>query len=299
MDMTDLTLLVMAAGHGARYGSLKQIEALGPTGETLVDYSIFDASQFEFKKAVFVIRRDILGEFRTAVGKRIEERLEVHYVFQDEALSAAFPSVPKRKKPWGTAHAVLSAMEVIQEPFAVINADDYYGRDSFRLIGGHLRSANNDAALVGFRLRNTLSEFGSVKRGICTVSNDMLQNVMEVTIQADGQVVEYVDVDGVNRHLTGNELVSMNLWGFYPTIFKNLYEKWTEFAHDYGRSETAEFYISSAINDMIDEGTINCRVLHTPSDWFGVTHREDHAVATDRIQELISQGVYPQRLWRL
>jgi dTDP-glucose pyrophosphorylase len=296
--MADLTLLVMAAGSGTRYGGLKQVESLGPAGETIVDYSIFDALRFGFQKVVFVIRRDIEEIFRDAVGRRIEERLEVRYVFQDEVVPAAPVAVLDRKKPWGTAHAILSAVDVIHEPFAVINADDYYGRDSFRVLGEHLGSESQDAALVGFRLRNTLSEFGPVRRGLCTVSHGTLQSVTELEqIEPAGRAVKYVSADGVHHQLTGDEIVSMNMWGFYPAILADFSDQWADFVRDYGQSELAEFYIPSVITDLIGAGKASCRVLQTPSSWFGVTYREDRPAAMDRIQDLIKQGAYPEKLW--
>ncbi|MGD0376766.1 MAG: sugar phosphate nucleotidyltransferase [Streptosporangiaceae bacterium] len=296
--MTDLALLVMAAGSGERYGGLKQIEPLGPSGETILDYSIFDALQTGFRKVIFVIRRDIEEVFRAAVGKRIEERLEVHYVFQGEVMPTGSPAVIYRKKPWGTAHAILSAVDVVNEPFGVINADDHYGRESFRVLSDHFRSGSEDAALVGFCLRNTLSDFGPVKRGLCAISHGTLQSVTELAqIEPDGEAVRYVGADGVSRHLTGDEIVSMNMWGFHPAIFPNLHSKWLDFVRDCGQSEIDEFYIPSVITDLIAEGKGSCRVLKTPSSWFGVTYRDDRSVAVDCIRDLILRGFYPERLW--
>lgn len=296
--MTDLALLVMAAGSGTRYGGLKQIEPLGPSGETIVDYSIFDALRAGFRKVVFVIRRDFEEIFRSSVGKRIEEMLEVHYVFQDEVVPTTSSAVMDRKKPWGTAHAILSAADVVHEPFTVINADDHYGAESFRVLSDYFRSGSEDAALVGFRLRNTLSEFGPVKRGLCAVSDGTLLSVTELEqIEPDGQAVKYTGSDGVHRRLTGDEIVSMNMWAFHPAIFEDLYDKWLDFVRDFGHSETAEFYISSVITDLIREGKSSCRVLQTPSSWFGMTYPKDRSVAADRIRDLILQGVYPESLW--
>ncbi len=297
--MNDLTLLVMAAGSGSRYGGLKQIEPLGPAGETIVDYSIFDALRYGFHtKVVFVIRRDIEDAFREAVAMRIEKRAEVHYVFQEEAAPAGPEVDTKRSKPWGTAHAVLCAAEVIHEPFAVINADDYYGRESFQVLTEHLRSNREDAALVGFRLRNTLSEFGPVKRGLCVISDGRLQTVTELgELQDDGEGISYVDPDGLHGHLTGDEIVSMNFWGFQPAIFPALRRKWLEFAREHGDSESAEFYIPSLVTDLIAAGEGSCRVLRTSSRWFGVTYREDRPNAIMLLRDLISRGEYPEPLW--
>jgi dTDP-glucose pyrophosphorylase len=289
----------MAAGGGTRYGGLKQIEPLGPAEETIVDYSIFDALRAGFRKVVFIIRHDIESAFRAAVGRRIEQKTEVCYVFQDDAGRPEPTNLLDREKPWGTAHAILAAADVVHESFAVVNADDYYGPDSFRILGDHLHSASMDAALVGFILRNTLSDFGGVKRGLCQVLTDgILQNVTELEhIERDGQAAKYTDPNGVVHHLSGDELVSMNMWGFSPTIFDDLRVRWIEFVRNNGTSESAEFYIPSAITDLIQQGRVTCRVLQTSSSWFGMTYREDRSIVATRIRELVSRGVYAQKLW--
>jgi Nucleotidyl transferase len=295
--VSKLTLLVMAAGSGTRYGTLKQIEEFGPSGEALVDYSIFDAARAGFHKVVFVIRRDIEESFRATVGRRIETRLDVEYVFQGEAEASIPVTGINRKKPWGTAHAVLSAIEVVHEPFAVINADDFYGRESFSAISEHLQSGDCRPALVGFALRNALSPYGSVMRGLCVVEKDTLQGVAEVDINTDGDQIYYVDSAGIRRRLTGSETVSMNMWGFYPEILLDFRDEWIAFSRTYGQSEGAEFYIPSVISNLISQAKVSCRVLQTPNSWFGVTYPSDRPVALTAIRELIAEGVYPERLW--
>jgi dTDP-glucose pyrophosphorylase len=287
----------MAAGNGARYGGLKQVEGIGPAGETIVDYSIFDALRLGFQRVVFVLRRDIEGVFRDAVGRRIEQHADVRYAFQDEFLPPT-PPVVARRKPWGTGHAVLSAASHIDVPFAVVNADDYYGYDSFRVLSDFLCSADADAALVGFPLVNTLSEFGPVKRGLCVTANGTLRDVTELeNIKPDGDAATYTDSEGVQRSLTGKETVSMNMWGFQPEIFDYIHKAWDDFALANGESPTAEFYIPNVINSYVHEGEGTCRILSTSSKWFGVTYRDDLTAAVGRIQELVKEGLYPESLW--
>jgi NDP-sugar pyrophosphorylase family protein len=294
----DLTLLVMAAGKGSRYGGLKQVEPLGPGGETIVDYSVFDALRVGFHRIVFVIRRDIEQVFRDAVGRRVEDNAEVHYVFQDEALPGPFPESSTRKKPWGTAHAVLSAADVLKEPFAVINADDHYGHGSFEVLSEHLQLQSEDAVLVGFYLRNTLSDFGPVKRGLCRVHEGALQSVTELgQIETEGQRVKYASPEGTRGYLNGDETVSMNMWGFHPAVLDGFYDKWEDFIRVSGHSQDAEFLIPQVVTDLIHDGRVACRVPQSPSHWFGMTYREDRPKAVDRIRDLIAQGSYPEKLW--
>jgi hypothetical protein len=295
--VTKLTLLIMAAGSGTRYGRLKQIDAVGPNGATIADYSVFDALQAGFEKVVFVIRRDIEEPFRATLGRRIEKQADVSYVFQGEDVPAVQAPLADRKKPWGTAHAVLSARDAVDEPFVVINADDFYGRDSYYVLGKHLQSQDSEAALIGFRLRNTLSEFGPVKRGLCVVDDDELQSVSEVEIERDSDGIRYADPAGGKHSLTGDEIVSMNMWGFQPAVFDVFHQSWIKFARDCGQSDVAELYIPSVVTDLISGDGGSCRVLETPSRWFGVTYAADRAVVSERITELISQGAYPDNLW--
>jgi len=298
--MTKPTLLVLAAGMGSRYGGLKQIDPVGPAGETIIDYSIFDAMRAGFSKLVFVIRHDIESAFRKAIGERFEKRLPVEYVFQElNKLPAGFSVPPNRTKPWGTGQAILMAANVIKEPFAAINADDFYGAASFRVLAQHLQSGSPDYAMVGFTLRNTLSEFGSVARGACQVSPDgYLQGVRELTkIERDGTAAKYTDAAGTVHRLTGDEPVSMNMWGFTTGLFPHLHEQLTEFLKRQGQEEKSEFYIPLVVNDLVSAHKERCKVLRTSDAWFGVTYREDRPFVVEGIRKLIERGDYPQKLW--
>ena len=281
-----LTLLVLAAGIGSRYGGLKQIDPVGPHGETIIDYSIFDARRAGFDKFVFVIRRDIEKLFRETIGYRFERRIAVEYVFQD------LP--PQRQKPWGTGQAILIARETIHEPFAAINADDFYGRDSFRLLGDHLRAGSPDFAMVGFTLRGTLSAFGSVARGVCACDpHSYLRSIAELTkIERDG-----TGARAEGRTLSGDEIVSMNMWGFTPGIFAQLERLFADFLKEHGKQEKAEFFIPTAVNELIRHNGARVKVLPTSDSWFGVTYREDCPHVMDSIRQLIARGNYPEELW--
>jgi len=297
----DKTLLVLAAGMGSRYGGLKQIDPIGPGGETLMDYSVFDALRAGFNKLVFVIRRDIERPFKETIGRRFEERVAVDYVFQElDRLPTGFAPPPQRRKPWGTAHAILVAAEAVREPFAVINADDFYGADSFRLLSAHLQSDAEDYAMVGFVLRNTLSEFGSVARGVCQVAPEgFLQDIVEITrIEREGRGAKYIDENGTSHRLDGEEIVSLNMWGFSPQIFHQLETEFAAFLQRHGAEERAEFFISSVVGHLVSSGKAKVRVLRTPDSWFGITYREDRLLVVDGIRRLVEQGKYPERLWK-
>lgn len=298
--MSKPTLLVLAAGMGSRYGGLKQIDPVGPGGETIIDYSIFDAVRAGFSKLVFVIRHDIESAFREAIGARFEKRLPVEYVFQElDKLPPGFSVPPNRKKPWGTGQAILMAADVIREPFAAINADDFYGANSFQVLAAHLSSGSPDYAMVGFILRNTLSEFGSVARGACRVGpGDYLQGVTELTkIERDGDRAKYTDASGALHHLTGDEPVSMNMWGFTPTLFGHLQQQLIAFLKRSGSDEKAELYIPSVVNELVSARKERCKVLRTRDSWLGVTYREDRPFVIEGIRALIGRGGYPEGLW--
>jgi NDP-sugar pyrophosphorylase family protein len=280
-----LTLLVLAAGVGSRYGGLKQIDPVGPNGETIIDYSIYDARRTGFDKLVFVIRRDIETPFKEIIGSRFEKRMPVEYVFQDVP--------PQRQKPWGTGQAIITARGVVHEPFAAINADDFYGRNSFHLLAEHLRDGGEDFAMVGFRLRNTLSEFGSVARGVCECDADgYLSSVTELTKveRADGGAV------AEGRRLSGDEVVSMNMWGFTPAIFAHLEHLFADFLKASGQQQKSEFYIPTAVNELVSSRQARVKVLRTSDSWFGVTYREDRPRVVESIHQLISRGDYPETL---
>ncbi len=290
----------MAAGMGSRYGGLKQIDPVGPHGETIIDYSIYDALRAGFGRLVFVIRQEIETQFKETIGARFEKRVPVEYVFQElTKLPQGFVAPPGRTKPWGTTHAILMAAEVVREPFAVINADDFYGAESYRLLAQHLASHNPDYALVGFILRNTLSDFGSVARGVCQVeAANYLQTVVELTkLERDGLGAIDTGVAGHITRLTGEEPVSMNVWGFTPTVFAQLRRHFHEFLELHSLDMKSECYIPSTVNELVRSRQARVKVLRTNDSWFGVTYREDRPRVVESIRQLITRGNYPERLW--
>lgn len=298
--MSKPTLLVMAAGMGSRYGGLKQIDPVGPNGETIIDYSIYDALRAGFGKLVFVIRRDIATQFKEIIGARFEQRIAVEYVFQElDKLPPGFTVPNGRTKPWGTTHAILMAADAIREPFAAINADDFYGAQSFRLLARQLSSGSPDYAMVGFTLSNTLSDFGSVARGLCQVDDHgLLQTVTELTkIERDGHGAKNTDSSGKVVRLTGREPVSMNMWGFTPALFPQLQSYFKSFLERNSQDLKAECYIPSAVNHLITAGQARVKVLCTDDAWFGVTYREDRPQVVENIRRLIDRGDYPRQFW--
>ena len=298
--MTKPTLLVLAAGMGSRYGGLKQIDPVGPADETIIDYSIYDAMRAGFGKLVFVIRKDIEQQFKEIVGARFEKRIAVEYVFQELDKLPPGCSLPAgRTKPWGTTHAILMAADTIGEPFAAINADDFYGAEAYRLLAQHLTSGTTDYAMVGFILRNTLSKFGSVARGVCRVDeNNHLKSVVEMMkIEPDGGGAKNTDAAGQITKLTGEEAVSMNFWGFTPALFPQLKTQFEAFLKKSGNELKSECYIPSTVNDLVLAGQAKVKVLRTNDSWFGVTYREDRPQVVESIRQLIAQGKYPEKLW--
>ena len=302
--MPKLTLLVLAAGMGSRYGGLKQLDPMGPSGETLLDYSVFDALRAGFERIVFIIRRDIEAEFREKIGARYKGNVAVDYVFQQLDLLPNGFSVPAdRKKPWGTAHAVWCAREAVTEPFAAINADDYYGRETYEVIGRFLKSAAPESqrfAMAGYRLDHTLSEHGSVARGVCEVdANGQLITISECTgIERVGSEILQKEADGSVRKFRGDEPVSMNFWGLTPAIFPLIEGRLVAFLSTNSSDPKAECYIPVAIGEMIALGQATLNVLPTDAEWFGVTYREDKPQVMQALKRLHSEGVYPTPLWK-
>lgn len=300
------TLLIMAAGMGSRYGGLKQIDSVGPHGETILEYSIYDAARAGFGKVVFIIRDYFSEVFREKVGSKFEENLEVAYVRQELDCCMEGFVVPKnREKPWGTGHAVLVARETMEGPFAVINADDYYGANSFKIIADYFSAHDSlrnrdDYSMVGYTLRNTLSEHGYVARGVCSHDAQMFLNqiVERTKIEKDGKAARFIEKEGQAFPLTGDEIVSMNLWGFYPSIFALLQSQFKDFLEWRGQDPKTEFFISDEVGTMISSRQARVKVLPTPDSWFGVTYREDKEIAVAAIQKLIQAGIYPEKLWR-
>lgn len=300
------TLLLLAAGMGSRYGGLKQLDGLGPNGETIMDYSIYDAIQAGFGKIVFVIRKDFEDQFREKVLSKYEGHIPAELVFQGlDSLPEGY-SVPEgRSKPWGTNHAVMMAKDVINEPFCVINCDDFYNRDSFKVIGKFLadlpEGSKNRYAMVGFRVGNTLSDNGTVARGICSKDKDEnLTTVVERTeIERHGSDVQYKDENGNWISVPDNTPVSMNVWGFTPDYFEYSEISFKNFLSDPKNmvNPKAEFFIPLLVNQLINDGTATVRVLDTTSKWFGVTYAADRPDVVSRIQKLIDEGVYPAKLF--
>jgi len=297
------TLVVLAAGMGSRYGGLKQIDPMGPSGETILDYSVYDALRAGFGRVVFIIRPDFEEAFRDGVAARFSDRLEVDFSFQTlDRLPTGF-SVPEgREKPWGTTHAILCARDQIHGNFAVINADDFYGRDSYAVLSRHLQSVDatsTDFAMVGFTLRNTLSDHGSVARGVCVADGGgFLASIDEMTkIERDGRAARNTRDDGTVVSLSGDEPVSMNMWGFTPRLFDHLDRVFREFLESSGSEAKSECFIPLTVGQLVNERVATCRVLRTDSSWFGVTYREDKEVVQASIADLIGRGDYPPNLW--
>jgi len=298
--MANLTLLILAAGAGSRYGGLKQFEPVGPHDETIMDYSVFDARRAGFTKAVFVIRKEKEEPFKRAIESKFEKRIAIDYVFQELGKLTPGFSVPEgRTKPWGTTHAILMAANLIHEPFAVINADDFYGTASFRAIAKHLQSGTPDYGMVGFTLRDTLTEFGTVARGICHVDQEgYLKDITELkAIEREGTHITNVDEEGKVTSLTGGEVVSMNMWGFTPQVFPVLHRHFQDFLRRHVSDLKAECYIPSTVNELLVEKQAKVKVLRPGDRWFGVTYREDHPRVVHHILQLIESGSYPRRLW--
>lgn len=297
------TLFVLAAGMGSRYGGLKQLDGLGPNGETIMDYSIYDAIKAGFGKIVFVIRESFETDFREIVVKKFKDLIDVDIVFQDiKNIPAGFAVNPEREKPWGTNHAVMMGADVIKEPFAVINADDFYGQESFKVLADFLISVagkQNEYCMIGYRVGNTLSESGSVSRGVCVVDNNgYLENVVERThIEEKSGSIIYLDEKGEEVAIPATTPVSMNMWGFTPDYFDYSIEYFKQFLAEHGQELKSEFYIPLAVNNLIVNNKATCKVLDTPSKWFGVTYAEDRPQVVLKINELIRKGVYPQQLF--
>ena len=297
------SLVVLAAGMGSRYGGLKQIDPVGPSGESIIDYSIFDAIRAGFGKIVFIIRREIESAFRESIGDKFEKQILVEYVYQDlDALPDGF-SVPEgRGKPWGTAHAILMAKKAVDGPFAVINADDFYGKAAFKLIGDYLSNAKDvdyaDFSMVGFILKNTLSEFGSVSRGVSRCDND--SNLVDIVERTDIRKIDdnifYIEEE-IKYPLTGEEVVSMNMIGFTPSVFNYIETMFVEFLKSKGHELKSEFYIPYVVDELIKGGKAKMKVLKSYDTWFGITYKEDKPYVINSIKGLVDKGEYPEKLF--
>jgi len=284
----------MAAGVGSRYGGLKQLDKMGPNGETIIDYSIHDAIQAGFTKVIFIIRRDFEDQFKLQITNKYLGKFAVEFAFQDiDDLPNGFSCPSGREKPWGTGQAILSARNLINEPFAVINGDDYYGQESFKVIADYYNNGGAQFSMVAFRLDKTLSDFGPVTRGVCNVENDKLDTVVETgNLEKKGS---YISTDG-DIALDGSEPVSMNMWGFTPSLFNYLHEDFVNFLNDEGGELKSEFLIPTVINNLVQNNQEEVYVLRSNASWFGVTYKEDKPFVISKIQELIHSGIYSSPL---
>lgn len=297
------SLVILAAGMGSRYGGLKQIEPVGPSGELIIEYSIFDALRAGFGKIICVIRRDIRQDFERLLARAVKAGVRIEYAYQDlRDIPPGLSVLATRKKQWGTAHAVHACRSVVHEPFGVLNADDFYGLQSFRVLADFLSPlsvSEPSFSLVGFRLRNTLSEHGGVSRGVCSVSPEgLLTGVVERHgIEKVGEEGRFLD-DGQTILLGGDTLISMNMWGFTPAFFPLVEAQLISFLQRQGNSERAEFYIPSAVDLLLREQTATVRCLCSDERWFGVTHPKDKDEVVQSIAQLVQRGAYPRSLWR-
>lgn len=297
-----LELVVMAAGMGSRFGGLKQLEAIGPNGETVMDYALYDAHRAGIERVVFVIRRDFETLFKEKIGSRYQAWMDIQYAYQEVSdVPEGSPNFPERSKPWGTGQAVWAARHIVKHPFIVINADDFYGFHAFQSMVNYLKStqetAAQDYALVAFNMRNTLSDFGRVSRGVCLVdAQGYLTQVTEYTrLQASVEGVDHENPDGSQVHFRGDEPVSMNFWGFHPSLFAHLESSFARFLAPTDHQKN-EFFLPSVIDELVQTQQEQVRVLHTPDPWFGITYPDDKAIVQNRILELIEQGIYPRSL---
>ncbi|MFH1159486.1 MAG: nucleotidyltransferase [bacterium] len=298
------SLLILAAGIGSRYGGLKQLDAIGPRGETIIDYSIYDAIRSGFGKVVFVIKESIEQDFREVVIDKLRPVADVDFVHQEIRKIPEGISVPAdRTKPWGTGHAILMAEQKITGPFAVINSDDFYGRKAYQTLAAYYQdwtaTRANDYSMVAYEIGKTLSDFGAVSRGVCQADDSsFLMDVVERTqIEKTSQGITFLDEEGKIVLLPGNTIVSMNFWGFTPSFFGYLKEGFEAFLRKHSTNPKAEFYIPSAVNKLIREQRATVKVLRCNEQWFGMTYKEDRAIVADRIRKLIEKGEYPEKLW--
>jgi len=295
------TLLILAAGIGSRYGGVKQMDQIGTSGESIIDYSVYDAIRAGFGKVVFVLNPKIEKEFKEIYEARLSGKIETEYVLQKvNAVPKGVPINTARVKPWGTGHAVLVAKDVIKEPFAVINADDFYGKQAFEILSSFFTENRNKAnkyAMVGYKLGNTLSENGSVSRGVCQSKKGFLTDVVERTsIASDNGKIMYTDNE-VKVEISADSVVSMNFWGFSPRFFDQLEDDFIDFIDQNSHELKAEFYIPTVVNELIENKEATIKMLTSNDQWFGVTYQEDKEVTIKKVKELVDKGIYPDNLW--
>lgn len=293
--MKNLSLLVMAAGMGSRYGGLKQLDQVGPNGETIIDYSVYDAIKAGFTKVVFIIRKDFEDQFKSQITEKYSEKIDIAFAFQNlDDLPDSFLCPDGREKPWGTGHAILSAKELIDDPFVVINGDDFYGQESFNVIADYYNNGGNQFSMVAFRLDKTLSSHGAVTRGVCDIKSKKLISVIE-TEDIEKKEKKILS----NRDITfkGSEPVSMNMWGFLPSLFNYLSKGFIEFLNAEGNELKSEYLIPSVINNLIQNKLEEIHVLRSNASWFGVTYKQDKPEVKRKINELITSEIYPSHLF--
>ena len=293
--MGSLALLVMAAGMGSRYGGLKQLDQVGPNGETIIDYSVYDAIKAGFTKVVFIIRKDFEDQFKSQITEKYSEKIDIAFSFQNlDDLPGSFLCPEGRIKPWGTGHAILSAKELIDEPFVVINGDDFYGQESFNVIADYYNNGGNQFSMVAFRLDKTLSSHGAVTRGVCSTEKEKLNSVIETE---DIEEKDNIILSNRNISFDGSEPVSMNMWGFTPSLFSYLSKGFVDFLNAESNELKSEYLIPSVINNLIQNKLEDVHVLRSNASWFGVTYKDDKPVVKRRINELINSGIYPSHLF--
>ena len=296
------TLLILAAGMGSGFGGLKQVEPVGPNGEAIIDYSIYDAIKAGFGKVVFIIRESFADAFKENFDAKLKGKIEVEYVYQElDMLPEGFKLPEGREKPWGTAHAILVAKNVINEPFCALNADDFYGFNAYKAMAKFLTESEDsmEYSMVGYKLNDTLSEFGSVSRGICgeDKNNNLVKIVETLKIIKRGNEIISIENDGSETLLTGNEIASMNNWGFKPSVFEQLEKRFSQFLKTEIDKPKSEMYIPSVVFDLIDDKVATVKVLEANSPWFGVTYKEDKPFVIEKINVLIANNEYPEKLW--
>ena len=298
------TLLILAAGIGSRYGGLKQLDQIGPSGETIIDYSIYDAIRAGFGKVIFIIKERIENDFKEIFVERLKDKIAIDYVFQETWMVPEGITIPdNRSKPWGTGHAVMMADGKIDGPFAVINGDDFYGRGAFETLAAYYKdwtpARSNDYCMVGYPVDKTLSEFGAVSRGVCQSDEDfLLAEVVERTqIERIGTGIVYKNEKGQDVNIEGDTIVSMNFWGFTPSFFGYLNRGFETFIEQNAGNLKAEFYIPSVVNELINTKTASVRLLQCDEKWFGMTYKEDRESVVKSIRQLVKTGVYPENLW--
>ncbi|MBU8892894.1 MAG: nucleotidyltransferase [Bacteroidales bacterium] len=300
----DLTLLVLAAGMGSRYGGLKQLDQVGPSGETIIDYSVYDAIEAGFNKIVFIIRKDIEKDMKELLFDKYSKKIKIEYVFQELNKIPEGVELPAdRVKPWGTGHAVLMAKDIINEPFVVINADDFYGKSAFKVVANYMQSKQDNLkgknCMAGYLLKNTLSEYGQVSRGVCEVNDQ--NELVEITERTkigwkNGKIV--TDNDGNDLELNGDVYVSMNFWGFTPDVFSELEAEFIKFIDENASDIKSEYYIPSIVSHQMNNSLATFKVLEATDQWFGVTYKEDKPLVINKINELTHTGEYPEKLWK-